>query len=795
MKQIILNIFVYAVIISSVIITSPTHHASASLTPKSLKPIANIVKKEIRAGRIPGAVIIIGNRDKKIFRQAFGYRSIKPKKLPMRVNTVFDLASLTKVIATTTAVMQLAEDGKLSIKDPVSEYWPEFRSNGKEDITVRDLLTHYSGMRPDLSLQDGWSGYKTAVEMILDEKPLSEPRTRYMYSDINFEILGELVRRISDQPLDRYCAENIFRPLGMKHTFFKPDASLKKSIAPTQYRHGRKGEILCGEVHDPAARRMGGVAGHAGLFSTADDLSLFARMLLDGGKINGVRILKSSTIEMMTSPQSPPDRTPLRGLGWDIAAPFASNRDELVPEGSYGHRGYTGTFIWIDPVSRSYVIILTNRVHPNGKGNAEPLRKKIIELVSRVSRPLSNDQVFAKRPALKGTHTSVDVKEKRDFSRNRIQTGIDVLEEEDFGPLSGLRVGLITNRTGIDSNGKRSIDLLYKAPNVKLVAIFSPEHGLSGKAKKKVSSSIDHATGLPVYSLYGKHRRPTEEMLEGIDALVFDIQSAGVRFYTYISTMGYAMEEAAERGISFYVLDRPNPLNGLSIQGPIMDDELRSFTGYFPLPVRHGMTMGELAELFNKENDIGADLHVIKMQGYKRSYWFDQTGLQWINPSPNLRSLKEAILYPGVALAEGANVSVGRGTVTPFEVLGAPWIHAKDLTGYLNKRNINGVSFKPISFTPQSSRYKNKKCYGVRIILEDRDSLNAALLGVEIISALNRLYSKHFKLNQTIGLVGSQKILQSIKKGIDPAVIVSKWQEKLNQFRDIRERYLIYQET
>ncbi|MCG7853994.1 MAG: serine hydrolase, partial [Methanosarcinaceae archaeon] len=490
----------------------------------------------------------------------------------MNVNTIFDLASLTKVIATTTAVMQLAEDGKISMKDPVSKYWPEFGANGKEEITVQNLLTHYSGMRPDLPLGNGWSGYKTAVGMILDEKPLFAPGTRFMYSDINFEILGELVRRISDQSLDIYCAENIFNPLGMKHTFFKPAASLKNSIAPTQYRHGRKGEILCGEVHDPAAQRMDGVAGHAGLFSTADDLSLFARMLLDRGEINGVRILKSSTVETMTSPQSPSGNVPLRGLGWDIAPPFASNRDELVPAGSFGHRGYTGTFIWIDPLSRTYVIILTNRVHPNGKGDAEPLRKKIVELVSRVSGTLSNDQVFAKRPALKGIHTSVDSNEKKDFTRNRIQTGIDVLKEEDFEPLAGLRVGLITNHTGIDSNGKRSIDVLYKAPNVKLVAIFSPEHGVSGRANRKVLSTTDIATGLPIYSLYGKTKRPTEEMLDGIDALVFDIQSAGVRFYTYITTLGYAMEEAAERGITFYVLDRPNPLNGLSIQGPIMDE-------------------------------------------------------------------------------------------------------------------------------------------------------------------------------------------------------------------------------
>jgi uncharacterized protein YbbC (DUF1343 family)/CubicO group peptidase (beta-lactamase class C family) len=795
MTHFVLKFFVYTLLFSSVIISGQPIPASASLTQKNLKPIANIVKKEIRAGRIPGAVVIIGNRDKKIFRQAFGYRSTRPKRLPMSVNTVFDLASLTKVIATTTAIMQLAEEGKLSFDDRVAEYWPEFRSNGKEKITIRNLLTHYSGMRPDLPLKNGWSGYKTAVEMILDEQPFCEPSARFMYSDINFEILGELVRRISDKSLDTYCSENIFKPLGMKHTFFNPAESLKGSIAPTQYRNGRKGEILCGEVHDPAAQRMGGVSGHAGLFSTADDLSLFAEMLLNGGEMDGVRILKSSTIETMTSPQSPSDKVPLRGLGWDVSAPFASNRSELIPAGSYGHKGYTGTFIWIDPVSRSYVIILTNRVHPDGKGNAEPLRKKIVELVSKVSVPLSNDQVFAKRPVLRNMHTKVDSREKQVFIRNRLLTGIDVLEEKNFAPLAGLRIGLITNHTGIDSNGRRSIDILYKASNVKLAAIFNPEHGLSGKERTKVQSTTDTATGLPIYSLYGKSKRPTEEMLDGIDALVFDIQSAGVRFYTYITTMGYAMEEAAQRGISFYVLDRPNPLNGLTIQGPVMDEDLKSFTGYFPLPVRHGMTMGELARLFNTENHIGVDLHVIEMQGYKRSSWFDETGLQWIDPSPNLRSLDEAILYPGVALVEGANVSVGRGTETPFEILGAPWVSAKDLANYLNKRNINGISFKPLSFTPRSNRFKNHKCHGVRIILEDRNSLNVARLGVEIISALNRLYSKHFKPDKTLGLVGSHKILQSIKKGTDPSTILSKWQAELDQFRDIRTRYLIYPET
>ncbi len=251
--------------------------------------------------------------------------------------------------------------------------------------------------------------------------------------------------------------------------------------------------------------------------------------------------------------------------------------------------------------------------------------------------------------------------------------------------LAGLRVGLITNHSGIDSMGRRTVDLLHQAPGVKLVSIFSPEHGFFGNAEGKVSSMKEPFTGLPIYSLYGDVSRPTQKMLIGLDALVFDIQDAGARFYTYITTMGYAMEACAKKGIPFYVLDRPNPINASLVQGPILDSNLRSFTGYFPLPIRHGMTVGELAKMFNGEKKIGAKLHVVKMRGYERTHWYDETGLLWVSPSPNLRTLTEAILYPGVAMVEGSNVSVGRGTTTPFELLGAPWINGEELASYLNQ--------------------------------------------------------------------------------------------------------------
>jgi uncharacterized protein YbbC (DUF1343 family)/CubicO group peptidase (beta-lactamase class C family) len=766
-------------------VASPT-----GLKEEQLGSIEEIVKEAIHSGKIPGAVVLIGNQAKVIYRRAFGHRAIEPEKQPMTIDTIFDLGSLTKVIATTTALMQLVERGKLRIEDPVVKYWPEFKANGKGHITVRQLLTHYSGLRPGLDLKVKWSGYKKALQMVVAEKLISPPGTRFVYSDINFIILGELVCRISGLPLDVYCNEHVFKPLGMKDSRFRPSPALHDRIAPTQYQHGTSGKMLWGEVHDPTAYSMGGVAGHAGLFSTADDLSIFAQALLDGGTSKSLNFLSPLMVEKMTTPQSPPNKTALRGLGWDIDSPFTSNRGVLFPVGSYGHTGFTGTSIWIDPVSKTYIIILTNRVHPNGKSETGPLYSQIATVVASTLAPIAAEQVLSSHGSPTGDKELVSRYPLHDFRNGRVQTGIDVLNAEKFASLTGLRVGLITNHSGLDSAGRLTIDLLYKAPSVKLVSIFVPEHGLLGKVEEKIPSTT--WKNLPVYSLYGDVERPTERMLNGLDAIVFDIQDAGVRFYTYITTMGYTMEAAAKKGIPFYVLDRPNPITGSLVQGPVIDRDLKSFVGYFPLPVRHGMTVGELAEMFNNENKMGVKLHVIKIRGYRRTDWYDETGLLWVNPSPNLRTLTQAILYPGVGMVEGANVSVGRGTSMPFELLGSPWINAKELAAYLNNRKIQGVRFMPVDFTPESSRFKNLLCHGVQIILMDRQALDSPALGVEIASALHRLYPKDFELDKTLPLIGAREVLQAIKDGHDPNSIVLNWQDPLEEFRKLRSKYLLY---
>jgi uncharacterized protein YbbC (DUF1343 family)/CubicO group peptidase (beta-lactamase class C family) len=776
------GLYLIILIVSSDPSLCPPRQDAPSLEQR-LAPLADIVAKAIRANKTPGAVILIGHEGKIVYRRAFGYRSLAPAKVPMTEDTVFDLASLTKPVATATAVMQLAEHGLVNIDDPVYRYWPSFKANGKKNITVRQLLTHYSGLKPDLSMRPAWTGYTAAMRKIISERPILPPGSGYIYSDINFEALGELVVRVSGMPLDEYCERNIFTPLGMMDTGFHPGPGLQGRIALTGLVNS---ETRCGTPNDPSCYRMGGVSGHAGLFSTADDLALFAQSFLNRGELHNVSILRPETVEQMTSPQSPPGKTQ-RGLGWDIEPPFLQTGSQAA-QAAYGHLGYTGTALWIDPLTKTYVIVLTNRGYPDGKGDVKALRADIKELVSKALGPLPPERTPA-RASLFGGFTEKSTK----YPEGRgVRTGIDVLEGQGFSALSGRRVGLITNHTGIDSRGRSTIDLLYGAPGVKLTVIFSPEHGLFGREDSKVAPITEPVTGLPVYSLYGDSTRPTDPMLDGLDAMVFDMQDAGTRFYTYISTMGYAMEAAAKKGIAFYVLDRPDPINASVVQGPVMDPDLKGFTGYFPLPIRHGMTVGELARMFNVEGGIGAQLHVIPMQGYSRGLWYDETGLDWVPPSPNLRSLTEETLYPGVALIEGANISVGRGTDTPFEVVGAPWIHSGELSHYLNGRGFSGVTFAPVTFTPRSDQYEGQVCRGVRITLLDRQSLDAASLGIGLVEALYRLYPDLFRIDQTLDLVGSRDVIDAIKSGKDPSSGVPLWQPSLERFLALRSKYLLY---
>lgn len=769
--------------------------AVAAVSPKIVSnDLDKVMEKAVADGNMPGGVLLVGHNGKIVYRKAFGSRSLEPAHEPMTVDTIFDLASLTKCIATTTSMMKLIEQGRVRLNDPVAAYLPEFAQNGKQDITVRELMTHYSGLPPDLDLKQPWQGRAAAFQMAMQEKPIYPPGSRFLYSDINFETLGFLVEKLTGVSLNDYATENIFKPLGMKDTSFLPASGLSPRIAPAQY--DEQGQMLRGIVHDPTARRMGGVAGHAGLFSTADDLALFAQDMLSGFKI-----LSRSAVEKMSTPQQPANAASLRGLGWDIDSPFASNRGELLPVGSYGHTGFTGTSLWIDPVTDTYIILLTNAVHPRGGRSVISLRARVATAVVK-SLHLSVSEAEKLRLArITGYNESLMASRRLSSRNGDVKTGIDVLEAHDFRELhpdvhKPIRIGLVTNQTAIDSTGQRTADILAHAPGIQLAAIFSPEHGIAGKLDTTdIHNSRDATTGVPIYSAYGEgdaSRRPSSEAMAGIDALVYDIQDIGVRFYTYESTLGYFLEAAAKAGKDVIVLDRPNPINGVFVQGPVADPARESFVDYWQTPVRHGMTVGELAGMFNAERGIGAKLSVVPMEGWMRGDWFDSTGKLWINPSPNMRSLNEAVLYPGIGMIEDTNISVGRGTDTPFEVVGAPWIDPVVLTQHLNARDLDGVRFIPVNFTPASSNYANEKCGGVSIIVTDRNALDAPELGAEIASALQKLYPGQYKIARLDSLMVSKSSFDAIASGEDPRRVAEDWQESIGKFEAIRTKYLLY---
>ena len=766
----------------------------------ALNRIDAVVADAIKARQLPGAVVVVGRGDQVAFRKALGQRAIQPSAEPMTLDTIFDLASLTKVVATTPSVMMLVEQGRIRLTDPVASFIPEFAKYGKDRVTVRDLMTHMSGLRPDVDLGDPWVGSQEAIRLATEEVLTQPPGRRFVYSDINYFLLAEIVSRVSKQPFAEFVQQHLFKPLGMRDTMFTPPPALLPRIAPTQpctpYGWPCEGpdmKMLRGVVHDPTARRMGGVAGHAGLFSTAADLTIYARMLLGGGAVGAARVLAPLTVARMTSPATPAGEPNVRGLGWDMDSSFSANRGELLPVGSFGHTGFTGTSIWVDPATRVFIIFLSNRVHPEGRGDVTPLRARVATIVGSALIDVPRDN--AVRMAFNRQPFDSQTPAVAPPAQTAVMSGIDVLRADGFKALAGLRIGLVTNHTGRARDGAATIDLLASAPNVKLTALFSPEHGIRGILDANVPSSKDEKTGLPIHSLYGTgaQRRPSAEMLAGIDAMVIDLQDIGTRFYTYMTTMAYVMEEAASRKIKVFVLDRPNPIGGVAIEGPVLDEAAVGFTGYLPaMPIRHSLTMGELAKLFNGEKKTGADLTVIAMRNWRRDAWFDETGLPWINPSPNMRNLHQATLYPGIGAFESTNISVGRGTDAPFEQVGAPWMDGTRLADHLNARLIPGARFYPIRFTPTASKFADQECQGVFIVVTDRNALRPVRLGVELASALTKLFPGKLEIDLAARLFGSVAGLGRLKAGDDPATIAGSWSGGEGRWRLLRAKYLLY---
>jgi uncharacterized protein YbbC (DUF1343 family)/CubicO group peptidase (beta-lactamase class C family) len=820
---------------------------TVGMNAAKLNQIDALVNKDIADKKLPGAVVIVGHKGKIVYRKAFGNRSLVPTVEKMTVDTIFDAASLTKPIATATSVMILVEQGKLRLNDTIGRFIPEIQDENAKKVTVQQLLTHVSGYRPDFDLGEKWTGRDGMLQALYKEKLRNPAGTRFVYSDIGFIVLGEIVERISGLNVAYFSHQESFGNIRMKEATFFSELNkerlfftgfandlnpylIAKGIAPTENIKGQNSylgakfegdektgnQMLRGQVHDPTAFRMGGVAGHAGLFSTADDLARYCQMMLNGGTLDGKRIMSPATVAQMTEPYVVSEDGATRGLGWDMNTSFSANRGDLFPLGSFGHTGFTGTSVWIDRVSQTFVVFMSNRVHPNGKGDVTPLRARVATVAAsaiedtpiemmRQAEDAYSSQVAAQIPRFKEEFLRKQIENlpinggrlSLNSANQNVQTtvlnGIDVLEKNNFKELNGLRVGLVTNHTGRNLSGRPTIDVLSEAKNVKLVSLFAPEHGIRGELdQEKINDSKDEKTGLPIYSLYGETRRPKPEHLKDLDALVFDIQDVGVRFYTYISTLQNVMEEAAKAGKPVFVLDRTNPINGVDVSGAVADPDKLTFVATHTMPVRHGMTIGELGQMINVERKINADVRVVKMENWTRNMWFDQTNQTWVNPSPNMRSLTEATLYPGIGLLEYTNLSVGRGTDTPFEIIGAPWLDGRKLAENLNAGNLSGVRFVPVRFKPNASVFKNEEVGGINIIITNRAQFEPVRTGIEIAAALRKLYPTEWKMEKYLNLIVNQESFDRLKRGEKAEEIEKAWQKNLSDFTNRRASFLLY---
>ena len=735
-----------------------------------VESVDRLVEQAIEAGKMPGCVIGFGSSQGLKWSKAYGLRSVEPKPEPMTLDTIFDMASITKPVATATGVMHLIEAGLIRLDAQASEYLPEFGREGKKEITVRQLLIHTSGLIPDNPISDYSEGPEVAWQKICELKPQAPPGKSFKYSDVNFIVLGKLIEQRSGMSLDQFVSTKTLEPLGMLDSGYGVPKDQRYRCAPTEKRDG---EWIVGTVHDPRAWALSGVAGHAGLFSTLDDLRKYAQRMLQLRRQESdeptAGWLQPGTVRLMTSANRVPGG--LRGLGWDMQTGFSSNRGDLLSPRAFGHGGFTGTVLWMDPDRDFFFVFLSNRLHPDGEGSVNGLAGQIINLI-------------VSSAARSGATTETP---------KPVKLGIDVIQERGFESLRGKRIGLITNQTGIDSKGIPTTQVLMNASGVKLSALFSPEHGFAGNLDvSRIENGVDRTTGLTIFSLYGETRKPTAEMLSEIDAIVFDIQDIGTRYYTYISTMGEAMTAAAEQKREFIVLDRPNPINGIDVSGPMLDPGTESFVGYHSLPLRHGMTIGEMAMMFREERKLDLELTVIPCENWDRSKYWDATGLPWVNPSPNMRSLRQAFLYPGIGFLETTNISVGRGTDTPFEVFGAPWMDSQSLARELNRQGLEGVVFVPRSFTPSGSKFQGELCHGVEVIVTDRNRCEPVGIGLAIAATLQRLHEKEWETRSLARLLGCRAVVEGIRDGSLVSADDSRVREGLSDFLTRKAQNQLY---
>lgn len=754
----------------------------AGLDSAGLDAVHRLLDDFVAEGAFPGGVLAIGHRGKLADLHAFGRLSNDgPATTP---DSIYDLASLTKVVATTTMAMILVDEGRLDLDAPVQNYLPLFLGEGtdgldKARVTVRQLLTHSSGIDWWAPLYETLRGPQAYFEQIQAMDLVYEPGSETKYSDLGLILLGEILERVAGERLDEFVERRVFEPLGMVDTGFLPSRTLLTPdllprIAPTE-QDAWRGRMLRGEVHDENAFALGGVAPHAGLFATAGDLARFAQMVLDRGVFEHHRIVSKDIVDLFTNRSDPEGSG--RALGWNTKSLEGSSAGTLFSPRSFGHTGFTGTSIWIDPERQLFVILLTNRVHPSRENQL--IRKVRPAVADAVVKALAEDPYSPPAP---------------------VEVGLDRLQQGETGAFEGKRLGLVVHSASVTAAGQHAIDV-FRGQGLDVVRLFTPEHGLRGQAAagEEVESGFDAAGGLPVVSLYGQTRRPAAEDLADLDALVFDLQGAGVRFYTYVSTLILTLEAAADAGIEFIVLDRPNPLGGERVEGPVSaprGEVAESFVNLAPGPLVHGLTLGEMARYVNAQRGEPVALRVVPMRGWRREMTWAETGRQWMAPSPNLRSPEAALAYPGVAMLEATNASEGRGTPQPFLFFGAPWLDPARLEGL----DVPGFEMRPAEFTPRASaaapepKYRDQLCRGFEIVVTDRRAAEPYRLGLEILRTL--VEQPGFQWRQggegLVRLLGTTEVLEALRAGAPVEELLVADAAVHGQWLEMRRPSLLY---
>ena len=723
------------------------------------KKLHQALDDAVRKAGAPGAVALVGRSDEVLFRGASGQRQLSPKRRPAERDTLYDLASLTKVICTTSSILRLRDAGKLALDQPLGEHVPLGWGGA---VTFRHVLTHTAGLPALLpGMKDKVKSLADAVAQISKVELRSEPGERRVYSDLGFIVLAQIVELLEKDTFDKVCEKYLFKPLEMKDTGFNPSDKMKDNCAATEQCPWR-GKMVVGEVHDENAWAIGGVSGHAGLFSTIDDLGKFCAGLLAG------KVHPEKTLDEAAALTHVPFY-PWQALGWKIDPWECGIEGHLASRNAIGHTGWTGTSLWIDRDSGIYSVLLSNTCHPSRD--------------ARDNRTLR--QVF---------HRAVNAELYP--TRANVHTGLDRLPWDNFDAIENKRTALLTHLAAVDQLSRDGMQVLGLPGGGAPRRIFTPEHGLRGAAEAGEIVGAQQGPG-EIVSLYGEQKAPTPAQLADIDVLIVNLQDIGARYYTYVATMKDCLIACAKAGKPVIVLDRPNPLGGVVIEGPIAE-QTEKLVCAARAPIRHGLTMGEMAEFLQQTTPAlkSLKLSVLELDGWRRDLYWDALAYPWVAPSPNIPDWETALLYVGTCLFEGVNLNEGRGTETPFHIVGAPWLDPEKVIARIKGEPLIGVALSPEDYTPRSMpgragtpTFMDQPCRGIRMRVTDHVAVRPFALTYALLHAIRETHETQLEWKPFFDtLAGGPGLRKALEAGIPPQKYLEDLQPSLAAYDKSRPR-------